>query len=80
MRPLRFLLKFPLPLPHLFGFSFLSFGGLGVAFAVSLKLAYPMELTEVFLSVALISIIVSDFLSPWILKRSLLRLESKEHS
>ncbi len=78
MRPLRFLLKFPLPLPSLFGFSFLSFGGLGVAFAVSLKLAYPMELTEVFLSVALISIIVSDFFSPWILKRSLLKLESRE--
>jgi hypothetical protein len=39
-----------------------------------------MELTEVFLSVALISIIVSDFFSPWILKRSLLRLETKEHA
>jgi hypothetical protein len=80
MRFLRFSLRFPFPLPHLFGLSFLSFGGLGIAFAVSLKLAYPMELTEVFLSVALISIIVSDFFSPWLLKGSLLRLESKESS
>ncbi len=79
MRSFRFLLGFPFPLPHLFGFSFLSVGGIGVAFAVSLKLAYAMELTEVFLSVALISIIVSDFLSPWFLKVSLLRLDSKEH-
>jgi hypothetical protein len=72
------LLRFPFPLPHLFGFSFLSFGGIGVAFAVSLKLAYPMDLTEVFLSVALISIIVSDFISPWLLKISLVKLESEE--
>lgn len=78
MRSLGFLLRFPFPLPFLFGFSFLSFGGLGIAFAVSLKLAYSMEMTEVFLSVALISIIISDFFSPWILKGSLLRLESKE--
>ncbi len=79
MRPLRALLRFPFPLPPLFGFSFFSFGGLGIAFAVSLKLAYPTELTEVFLSVALISIIISDFFSPLILKGSLLKLESKEH-
>jgi hypothetical protein len=79
MRPFRFLLKFPFPLPHLFGFSFLSFGGIGIAFAVSLKLAYSVELTEVFLSVALISIIVSDFFSPWFLKISLSRLDSEGH-
>lgn len=78
MRSLKFLLGFPLPLPYHFGFSFLSFGGIGIAFAVSLKLAYSTELTEVFISVALISIIVSDFLSPWLLKHSLLNLDSKE--
>lgn len=73
----RLLLKFSFPLPHLFGFSFLSFGGIGVAFAVSLKLAYSMELMETFLSIALISIIISDFFSPWLLKVSLLKLDSE---
>jgi hypothetical protein len=80
MRSFRFLLRFPLPLPHLFGCSFLSFGGIGIAFAVSLKLVYAMELTEVFLSVALVSIIVSDFFSPWLLKVSLIKLDSEEHA
>lgn len=78
LRFFRFLLRFPIPLPYLFGFTFLSFGGIGIAFAVSLKLVYTMELTEVFISVALISIIISDFISPWLLKVSLLRLDCKE--
>ncbi len=76
----RFLLRFPFPLPLLFGFSFLSFGGIGVAFAVSLKLTYQTDLMEIFLSIALISIIVSDFFSPWLLKVSLVKLESEERS
>ncbi|MGD9346580.1 MAG: hypothetical protein PVH84_11995 [Candidatus Aminicenantes bacterium] len=80
LRAFKFLLRFPFPLPHLFGFTFLSFGGIGIAFAVSLKLAYAMELTEVFISVALISIIVSDFISPWLLKVSLLKLDCKDIS
>jgi hypothetical protein len=80
LRSFRFLLRFPFPLPHLFGFTFLSFGGIGVAFAVSLKLAYQIELMEIFLSIALISIIVSDFFSPWLLKASLVKLESEERS
>jgi len=78
MKSFRFLLRFPFPLPHLFGFTLLSFGGVGIAFAVSLKLAYAVELTDVFLSVSLISIIVSDFISPWLLRISLLRLDCKE--
>lgn len=77
LRIFKFLLKFPFPLPHLFGFSFLSFGGIGVAFAVSFKLVYAIDLTEVFISVALISIIISDFFSPWFLKISLSRLDSE---
>jgi hypothetical protein len=80
MRLYKLALRFPFPLPYLFGFSFLSFGGIGVAFAVSVKLAYATELTEIFLSVALISIIVSDFFSPWFLKISLSKLDSEEHS
>lgn len=76
----RGILRFPFPLPPLFGFCFLSSGGIGVAFAVSLKLAYPLAVTDVFLSVALLAIIVSEVLSPLALKISLFRLDSEDKS
>lgn len=72
------LLRFSFPLPARFGLCFLSFGGIGVAFAVSLKLAYPIPLTDTFLSVALLAIILSEILSPWALKISLLKLDREE--
>jgi len=72
------LLKFPFRLPLTFGLSLMSAGGLGVAFAVSIFVAYPMDITNIFLSVALIVIIVGDVLSPPAIKASLYRLGSKE--
>ncbi len=72
------LLHFPLKLSPAFGLSFLSSGGIGIAFAVSLKLAYPLPLTDIFLSVALLSIIFGEILSPLGLKYSLLKSESEE--
>ncbi len=72
------LLSFPLKLSPAFGLSFLSSGGIGIAFAVSLKLAYPLPLTDIFLSVALLSIIFGEILSPLGLKYSLLKSESEE--
>jgi hypothetical protein len=74
----RWLLRYPHPLPPVYGFSFLSFGGIGVAMAVSLKLAYPMALMNVFLSVALMAIIISELLGPKALKIAILRLDSQE--
>ncbi|MBN1225320.1 MAG: cation:proton antiporter, partial [Candidatus Aminicenantes bacterium] len=71
----RILLKFPFPLPPFFGLSFLSVGGIGVALAVSLKLAYPMAMTDIFLSVALLAAIVSEFLSPKALQMSIRNLD-----
>ncbi|MCJ7579626.1 MAG: hypothetical protein MUP98_03720 [Candidatus Aminicenantes bacterium] len=72
------LLRFPLKLSPAFGLSFLSSGGIGVAFAVSLKLTYPLPLTDIFLSVALLSIILGEILSPLGLKYSLFRRDSEE--
>jgi hypothetical protein len=72
------MLRFPFTLPSRFGLCFLSPGGIAVAFAISIKLIYAFPLTDIFFSVALISIIVSEFISPWALKTSLLRLESEE--
>ena len=72
------LLSFPLKLSPAFGLSFLSSGGIGVAFAVSLQLAYPLPLTDIFLSVALLSIITGEILSPLGLKYSLFKSEPEE--
>ena len=71
-------LRFPLKLSPAFGLSFLSSGGIGVAFAVSLKLAYPLPLTDILLSVALLSIITGEILSPIGLKYSLSKSEPEE--
>lgn len=70
------ILRFPFPLPSLFGLCFLSPAGFGVAFTVSLVLAYPLPLTNVLLSVALLVIAVSELLSPWALRISLFKLDS----
>lgn len=72
------MLRFPIRLPSVFGLCFLSSGGIGIAFAVSLKLAYPVPLTDTFLSVALLSIIAGEILSPWGLRFSLSKLKSEK--
>lgn len=78
LRPLERFLHFSFPLPSHFGMCFLSPGGIAVAFAISVKLMYPLPLADIFLSVALLSIIASEFISPWALRKSLLRLEAEE--
>jgi hypothetical protein len=75
---LKAILHFPLHLPMRFGLSFLSSGGIGVAFAVSLKLTYPLPLTDIFLSVALFGVLVTEFISPWGLKFSIFHLDSED--
>lgn len=75
---LKAVLHFPLHLPMRFGLSFLSSGGIGVAFAVSLKLAYPLPLTDIFLSVALFGVLFTEFISPWGLKFSIFHLDSED--
>ena len=74
----KVILNFPLRLHLRFGLCFISSGGLGVAFAVSLKLIYPMPLTDVFLSIALLGILITEFLGPWGLKGSIFYLDSEE--
>lgn len=70
-------LDFPFHLPMRFGLCFLSSGGIGVAFAVSLKLAYPLPIPDIFLSVALFGILLTEFISPWALKFSVFKLDSE---
>lgn len=70
-------LRFPFVLPCSFGFCLFSAGGIGIAFAVSLKIAYPIPLTEVFFSVALLAILLGEFLSPWAARISVVRLDKK---
>lgn len=72
------ILRFPIRLPLSFGFCFLSSGGVGIAVAISLKMAYPVPLTDVFLSVALITFILSEIFTPWGVKESLFKLDLSE--
>ena len=75
---LQRILRFPCRLPSRFGLSFLSSGGIGVAFAVSVILIFPFSLTDVFLTAALIAIIIDEFLCPIALRASLIRLDREE--
>ena len=74
----RRVLRFSFSLPPRFGLSFLSSGGIGVAFAVSVVLSFPMPLTDVFLTAALVSIIINELLCPIALKVSLIKLDREE--
>jgi hypothetical protein len=74
----KVILDFPLHLPTRFGLSFLSSGGIGLAFAVSLKLAFPFPLTDVFLSAALFGILITELISPWGVKISVFKLDEEE--
>jgi len=74
----KVILDFPLHLPTRFGLSFLSSGGIGLAFAVSLKLAFPLPLTDVFLSAALFGILITELVSPWGVKISVFKLDEEE--
>jgi hypothetical protein len=70
----RRLLRLPLRLPEIFGFCFLSTGGLGIAFAVSIKLGFMLPLTDEFLSIALLFILLNEFLSPWAMRLAMQRV------
>jgi len=72
------ILDFPLQLTTRFGLSFLSSGGIGLAFAVSLKLAFPLPLTDVFLSAALFGILITELVSPWGVKISVFKLDEEK--
>jgi hypothetical protein len=72
------LLRFPLRLPEVFGLCFLSTGGIGIAFAVSIKLGFLLPLTDEFLSIALLSILINEFLSPWAMRLALRRVGIKK--
>lgn len=74
----RRILRFPLVLPAHFGLSFLSTGGVGVAFAVSIKMSFPLPLTDVFETVALLSILATEMFSPLVLRWSLVKLDRKQ--
>ncbi len=76
--PFGKILRFSFPLPPRFGLCFLSSGGIAVAFIVSLKLIYPFPLIDVFVSVALIATVLSELLSPWALKNSILKLDTEK--
>ncbi len=76
--PLPFLgslLGFPFRFPFVFGTCFMSAGGLGIAFAVGLKLSYPLPLTDVFFSSALLTILISELIGFKAIKISFLNLD-----
>ena len=72
------LFGFPWRLPSRFGLSFLSFGGIGVAYAVSLHQVYPLPESDYFLSVALLSILLGEIVSPVALRISLRPIDGGE--
>lgn len=79
--PMRFferILRFSFPLPSLFGFCLLSSGGMAIAFIISWKMIYQLPLTDVFVSVALITTVAGELLSPWFLKSAILKLDSEK--
>lgn len=78
LRSFEKILRFSFPLPPLFGLCFLSSGGIAIAFIVSWKLIYRLPLTDVFVSVALVATVVSELLSPWVLKETILRLSPEK--
>lgn len=78
LSPLGRILRFPFPLPSVFGFCFLSSGGIAVAFIISLKLIYQLPLTDVFVSVALIVTILGELLGLWPIKGAINKLDSKK--
>jgi len=87
VRGLGYALSFPVfeklfgfqwKLPPKFGLSFLSFGGIGVAFAVSLHQIYSLPESDYFLSAALLAIFLSEILSPAALRILLSRIDSEE--
>lgn len=71
-------LRFPIRLPELFGLCFLSTGGIGIAFAVSIKLGFLLPLTDEFLSIAMLSILAGEMLGPWAIRHSLKRIEKEK--
>ncbi|MFQ6070750.1 MAG: hypothetical protein ACE5LC_09560 [Candidatus Aminicenantales bacterium] len=76
--PFGRLFNFSFPLHPLFGLCFISSGGIAVAFVFSLKLMYDLPLTDVFVSAALMVIVISEFFSPLALKYALEKLEKVE--
>ncbi|MCP2519315.1 hypothetical protein NLC26_03060 [Candidatus Aminicenantes bacterium AC-708-M15] len=74
---LKKILKFPINLPPLYGLTFLSQGGMAIALAINIKLIYSLPLTDIFLTVALLGILINEFLAPIGLKVSLIKLESQ---
>ncbi len=78
MRLFEKILRFSFPLPPLFGFCLLSSGGMAIAFIISWKMIYQLPLTDVFVSVALITTVAGELLSPWFLKSAILKLDSEK--
>lgn len=72
------ILRFPMRLPELFGLCFLSTGGIGIAFAVSINLGFLLPLTDEFLSIAMLSIVAGELLGPWAMRHSLKRIEKEK--
>lgn len=66
--PLTSLLHFPFPFSPWYGLCFLSSGVMGVTFTVCVYLWWGLTLSQLFMTVGLISVICLDFLSPWVLR------------
>jgi hypothetical protein len=59
--------------PPLIGFGLISQGGMGLAIIVELRFVVDQPLTEAVMSVAILAIIINEFLAPWLAIRTAAR-------
>ncbi|MFW6160946.1 MAG: hypothetical protein ACOC57_07385, partial [Acidobacteriota bacterium] len=72
------LLRFPFPYTPEFGFFFISSGGMGIAFTISIALMIEHTLIPVFMSAAIFTILVLELFSPWAIRKALNKMDSME--
>ena len=56
--------------PPLIGLGLVSQGGMGLAIIVELRFVVDRPLIELVMSVAILAIIINEFLAPWLLMRT----------
>jgi Kef-type K+ transport system membrane component KefB len=66
-------LRFPFPFSPWYGLCFLSSGVMGVTFTVCVCLWWGLSVSQVFMSVGLISVICLDFISPWVVRSAVVQ-------
>lgn len=74
------LLHFPFPYSPRFGYFFLSSGGMGIAFTISISLMIEHSFVPIFMSAAVTTILIFELISPVAIRKALNKMESMEKS